>query len=245
MGHPIRFPKIKILTLMDSNSFQKQKIFLFGGGLHSLSCIDIIEKQETYELAGIIDSEKEVDSYVDEYNIIGRIEDLPDLTKKYQTNAGFISVGDNWVRKKIYDQILEHCPDFKFVNLVHPSAVLGKHVKIGKGVFVGAQAFISPGCRVDDFVLLHQKAHLGLLNHMEKFSSVSVGSLTGGKVSIREFAAITIGVVVADRVNIGRHTVIGSGSLVVRDVPEYVTAYGNPATIVRERKEGDAYLKSG
>jgi sugar O-acyltransferase (sialic acid O-acetyltransferase NeuD family) len=230
---------------MKSSLNQKQRIFLFGGGLHSLSCIDIIEKQETYELAGIIDSEKEIGSHVDDYKIIGSIEDLPDLMEKYQTKAGFISVGDNWVRKKIYNQILKRCPDFTFVNLFHPSAVLGKHIKMGKGVFLGAQSFISSGCRVDDFVLLHQKAHIGLLNHMEKFSSISVGSLTGGKVTIGEFAAITIGVVVADRVRIGRHSVVGSGSLVVRDVPEYVTAYGNPATIVRERKEGDAYLKSG
>jgi len=245
MDHLIRFPVIKNLILMTSSLYQKQRIFLFGGGLHSLSCIDIIEKQKAYQLAGIIDSEKEIGSRVDDYNIIGRIEDLPDLTKKYQTKAGFISVGDNRVRKKIYDQILERCPDFKFVNLFHPSAVLGKHVNLGQGVFVGAQAFISSGCRVDDFVLLHQKAHIGLLNHMEKFSSISLGSLTGGLVSIGEFAAITIGVVVADRVSIGRHTVIGSGSLVLKNVPEYVTAYGNPATIIRERKEGDAYLKSG
>ncbi|HMB41493.1 MAG TPA: hypothetical protein VKM37_05905 [Balneolaceae bacterium] len=84
-----------------------------------------------------------------------------------------------------------------------------------------------------------------MLNHAEKFSSISIGSLTGGKVTVGEFSAVTIGVIISDRVSIGRHSVIGSGSLVVRDVPEYVTAYGNPATIVRERNEGDTYLKSG
>lgn len=245
MDHRIRLLRIKTLIILKSKLSQKKRIFLFGGGLHSLSCIDIIEKQEKFELAGIIDSEKEIGSQIDEYKIIGRIEDLPELLNIYQVKAGFISVGDNWVRKKIYEQILWCCPDFKFVNLIHPSAVLGKHVKIGKGVFVGAQAFISSDCRVDDFVLLHQKAHIGLLNHAKNFSSISLGSLTGGRVSIGEFTAVTIGVVVADRVSIGQHTVIGAGSLVVRDVPGYVTAYGNPVTIVRKRKEGDTYLKSG
>lgn len=230
---------------MNSNSDQKKRIFLFGGGLHCRSCIDVMEKQDTYELAGIIDSEKKIGSFVDDYKIIGRMEDLPSLIKKYQTSAGFISVGDNWVRKKIYDQIQDCCPHIEFINLIHPSAVFGKNIQFGKGIFIGAQAFISSDSRIDDFVLLHQKAHIGLLNDAARFSSISVGSLTGGKVSIGEFSAITMGVTVADRVNIGRHTVVGSGSLVVKDLRGNVTAYGIPATTVRERKEGDSYLKSG
>ena len=32
-----------------------KKLYLFGGGGHSLSCIDVIEKQKKFKIKGIID----------------------------------------------------------------------------------------------------------------------------------------------------------------------------------------------
>ena len=53
----------------------------------------------------------------------------------------------------------------------------------------------------------------------------------------------TLGVTILDRVEIGQNTVVGSGALVVKSLPDNVLAYGNPAKIIRERKEGEKFLK--
>ena len=42
--------------------------------------------------------------------------------------------------------------------------------------------------------------------------------------------------------NIGEHTVVGAGAVVVQDVPSCKLAYGVPAEIVRDRQKGDKYL---
>jgi maltose O-acetyltransferase len=47
-----------------------------------------------------------------------------------------------------------------------------------------------------------------------------------------------------DRLSIGENTVVGSGSLVTRDLPDNVLASGNPARVVRTRKPGEKFLKS-
>jgi sugar O-acyltransferase (sialic acid O-acetyltransferase NeuD family) len=221
-----------------------QKIFLFGAGLHGQTCIDAIEKQEKYEVVGIIDSKKEIGSFVDGYEVIGRIDDLPNLMAKFNVNRGFISIGTNWIRMKVANEIYKKALDFEFVSVIHPSAIFGKNVVLGEGVFIGAQVFISSSCNIGDFCLIHQKSHLGLHNFMNNFSSISIGSITGGKVSIGECSAITVHATINDRLNIGRHSVIGSGSLVVNDIPDYVLAYGHPAKIIRSREENETYLKS-
>jgi acetyltransferase-like isoleucine patch superfamily enzyme len=40
-------------------------------------------------------------------------------------------------------------------------------------------------------------------------------------------------------VTIGDDTVVGAGSVVTRDLPAGVVAYGNPARVAREIGEGD------
>ena len=220
-------------------------IFLFGGGLHGQSCIDAIEKQGKFELVGIIDSLKEIGSFVDGYEILGRMEDLPRLAREYNVKAGIIGIGDNWSRKMVADEVYNLMPGFNFVNVIHPTAVFGKNVTMGKGIFIGAQVYVSSSCILGDFSFLHNKSHLGLHNHIGEYTSVSGGSLLGGKVTVGAFSAVTLMVTVHDRTTIGEHSVIGSCSLVTGHIPDHVVAYGQPAKVIRSRQEGEPYLRSG
>jgi len=43
-------------------------------------------------------------------------------------------------------------------------------------------------------------------------------------------------VYVGKGVTIGRGSVIGAGAVVVRDIPEYKVAVGNPARVVKDRE---------
>lgn len=235
---------MKAKSLMTQPKLVK-KIFLFGGGLHSQTCIDAIEQQGKYQLVGIIDSIKEKGTFVDGYKVLGRLDDLSDLIKEYDTHSGFIGIGTNWVRKKLSKEINKLVPTFEFVNIIHPTATFGKNVLLGKGILIGALTFISSSCIIGNFCLLHQKSHLGLHNHIGDYASVSLGSIIGGKVKIGMCSAITIGVVIHDRINIGSNSVIGSGSLVLKDIPDNVVCYGQPAKIIRNRKENEPYLRSG
>lgn len=36
--------------------------------------------------------------------------------------------------------------------------------------------------------------------------------------------------------NIGQRSIIGAGSVVVKDIPEYSVAVGNPARVIKSRK---------
>lgn len=220
------------------------KIFLFGGGMHGHTCIDVIEKQGKYEIIGIIDSQKTIGTFINGYQIIGRMEDLPKLITKYNIKKGFIAIGDNWVRNILSREIYSYDPDFEFINAIHPTAVFGKNIRLGKGILIGAQTFISSSCVIGNFCLIHHKVLLGLHNQLGNYSSISLGSLTGGKVTIGENSAITICATIQDRLNIGSNSVIGSGSLVLNDLPDNVVAYGRPAKCIRSRCVEDPYLQS-
>jgi lipopolysaccharide O-acetyltransferase len=61
------------------------------------------------------------------------------------------------------------------------------------------------------------------------------GLARGGKVRIRDGAWLGANVVVLQGVTIGRNAVVGANSVVTSDIPDFATAAGNPARVIRER----------
>jgi sugar O-acyltransferase (sialic acid O-acetyltransferase NeuD family) len=221
----------------------KERIVLIGGGNQSQYCIDIIERAGRYEIVGIIDSIKEIGEIVYNYPVIGRQKDIARLADLHHFSSGIITIGDNGSRCKVYNDIMDVYPTFKFVNAIHPSVIIGNNVRIGNGVVAMAGVIFNPGATIGNFTFFATGAQIDHDCTIGMFASISAGSILGGHVKIGEFSAVTLGVTIFDRVTIGPNTVIGSGSLVTKDIEGNVLAYGNPAKVIRSRQFGERFLK--
>tara|TARA_Y100000385_G_scaffold289222_1_gene357994 strand:+ start:363 stop:1028 length:666 start_codon:yes stop_codon:yes gene_type:complete len=220
-----------------------KNIVLIGGGNQAHYTIDIINKEGKYNIIGIIDSIHDIGSNRFGYKILGRQEDIAKLKEQYNFEGGIISIGDNWIRYYVSSQIKKQLPDFKFINAIHPSVVIGDNVELGVGIVMMAGCIINPKSKIGDFTFFATGAQVDHDCNIKNYSSISAGSITGGYVTLGEFSAITLGVTVVDRLKIGKNTVIGAGSLVIKDIPDNVLAYGNPCKVIRIRKEGEKFLK--
>ncbi len=221
----------------------KKNIVLFGGGLHANVCIDIIEKVGCYNIIGTIDSKADIGTLLFGYMVIGRQEDIIKLQKDYEIDGGLITIGDNYARESVKNIIDSLIPNFTFINAIHPSVSIGRNVVLGIGIVMMANVVVNPDSIVKDFCILSTGAQLEHNSYMGDFALLSAGSITGGKVKIGKYSAITLGVTIMDRLTIGENTVVGSNSLVTKDLPDNVLAYGNPAKIIRKRAPGEKFLK--
>jgi sugar O-acyltransferase (sialic acid O-acetyltransferase NeuD family) len=220
-----------------------KNVVIIGGGNQAHYTIDIIEKEGKYNIVGIIDSLHEVGSDRFGYKILGRQEDIAKIIIKYQIQGGLITIGDNWVRYIISNQILNLVPDFEFINAIHPSVIIGNNVKLGCGITAMAGVIFNPKSKIGDFTFFATGAQIEHDCIISDFASVSAGSVMGGYVKLGKFSALTLGVTVLDRLEIGENTVVGAGSLVLKSLPSNVLAYGNPASIIRNRNIGEKFLK--
>jgi len=220
-----------------------ENIVLFGGGNQAHYTIDIIEKEGKYNIVGIIDSIHEVGSDRFGYKVLGRQENLKDLILEHNIYGGIISIGDNGSRYIVYQQIIQLIPNFKFVNAIHPSVVIGNTTELGFGIVAMAGCIFNPKAKIGNFTFFATGAQVEHDNIIGDFASISAGSITGGYVTLGKFSAITLGVTVLDRISIGENTVVGAGSLVLKPLPDNVLAYGNPAKIIRNRKQFEKFLK--
>ena len=106
-----------------------------------------------------------------------------------------------------------------------------------------AGCIINPKTTIGDFTFFATGAQIDHDCTIEDYASISAGSVLGGYVIVKEYAAITLGVTIIDRLTIGFNTVIGSGSLVTKSFPNNVLAYGSPAKVMKNRKQGEKFLK--
>ena len=129
-------------------------------------------------------------------------------------------------------------------NIIGDDCALGSFseiafdVKMGDNVKIHSNCFIFEGTMIEDDVKLNPGVFV--LNTKFPFRPGHKPEIE--PVIIRKGARITARVTLMPGVVIGKYALIGAGSLVTKDVPEYAVAYGHPATIkgdIRDIKDKD------
>ncbi len=219
-----------------------KNILIFGASGHGKVIIDIVEKENIYNISGLIDDNKNLPVDFSGYKILGVTDETLHIIKKYNIYGGIVAIGDNWIRSLVVRKIRDISPDFVFVNAIHPSARIARNVTTGKGCVVMAGAVINSDTRTGDFCIINTGSSVDHDNIIEDYASIAPGVTTGGNVKIGSFSAVSLGASIIHGVTVGEHTVVGAGSTVLKNIPSYVVAYGTPAQVVRERQAGEKYL---
>ena len=219
-----------------------KNIIIFGASGHGGVVLDCVEKEGKYNVIGFLDSFKKRGGKHCGYEILGNESNLPYIMDKYNVSGGIVAIGDNWVRKVLVERILEIAPDFVFVSTIHPKATIGRSVEIGKGVVIMPGVILNSNSYVGDFCILNTSSSLDHDGTMCQYSSLAPRVCVGGNFSLGQFSAICLGAHIIENISIGEHTVVGAGSLVIRDIKDHVLSYGSPAQVIRQRLEGEPYL---
>jgi sugar O-acyltransferase (sialic acid O-acetyltransferase NeuD family) len=218
-------------------------IVLIGGGTQLSYSVDIIEKQNLHNIVGVIDSNKNIGDVLFGYRVIGRQEEIVKLSNEYNIEGCVITIGDNWSRKIIFDQISELSPALEWPNVIHPSVIVAKHVVFGQGILIMAGVIVNSGSYLGNFTNYFTNCNVEHDCFIDDFASISAGVVLGGKVRVGKYSAIALNATVFDRLSIGENSVVGAASLITKDVPDNVLIYGNPGRIIRSRVSGEKFLK--
>ncbi|OEK08546.1 transferase [Flavivirga aquatica] len=219
-----------------------KNILIIGASGHSKMIIDIIKKNDKYNIVGLIDSFKTIGQQVYGYEIIGNEKDIPNLTEKHNIIGAVIGIGDNWTRKQLKESIQIKNPNLFFPAIVHPSAILADDISIPNGTVIMPGAIINANSKIGEFCIINSNSSLGHDSKMDDFSSLASGVTIGGNVKIGFCTAISLGASVIQNINIGRHTLIGAGALVIKDIEDYKKALGVPINKIKNRSSNEKYL---
>jgi sugar O-acyltransferase (sialic acid O-acetyltransferase NeuD family) len=126
-------------------------------------------------------------------------------------------------------------PDMsKFINIIHIGLDISKTSSIGIGALINSKVSIAAHTTIGDFVSINRHVSIGHHTHIGDYCSINPGTNIAGNVTIGEGTMIGMGTNILHQVKIGKNTIIGAGSVVTKDIPDNVVAYGSPCKVIRD-----------
>jgi len=205
-----------------SNSENRPYIIIGAGG-HASVIADILFKCG-YSVKGFLDDAVAVGTIVLGAKVLGNTDSCMD----HPECLFIIGVGDNNTRKRI---ALSY--PLEYGAAIHPSAVIGRQVGIGRGTVVMAGCVVNPKTAIGEHCIINTGACLDHDNKISDFAHVSPGAVFGGTVFIGSGTHVGIGSCIKNNIVICDDVVIGAGAVVVSDIVEPGTYAGVPARRIK------------
>jgi sugar O-acyltransferase (sialic acid O-acetyltransferase NeuD family) len=190
----------------------KLQIILIGAGGHCRSCIDVIEQEGRFTVAGVIDRPDSGAASVLGYPVLGEDADLPGLRKQYA--FALVAVGQlksASVRIQLFERLKSI--GFELPVILSPRAYVSKHAQVGAGTIVMHDALINAGASVGENCIINSKA---LIEHDATVGShchISTGAIVNGGVSVGSGTFFGSNAVSVHGVSIPEGSFIPAGSL--------------------------------
>lgn len=136
--------------------------------------------------------------------------------------------------------------------VIGDNSIIGKNVYIDYGVKIGNCVKIQNNCSIYHGIEIEDGVFIGphvILTNDRQPRAINLdgtlkreGEWESGVLKICYGASIGAGSVILPNITIGKFAMVGAGSVVTKDVPEYTLVYGNPAVIHGKVNESGAII---
>ena len=189
------------------------KILLIGGGGHCKSVIDVIEQENRFQVAGIIEQPETSDRNILGYKVIGCDDDLPELVRNYKfalITVGQIKSPD--LRIKLFEKA-KHA-GFILPIIISPRAYVSRFSDVEEGTvimhdsIVNADAKIGKNCIINTRALIEHDSVIGDNCH------ISTGAIINGGVKVENNCFVGSSAVTKEYVLIKENSFVKAGEIV-------------------------------
>ena len=213
-----------------------KSLIIIGSGSSTIEIIDIVNdinkfKKEKIKILGILDDSKKVQKKkINDIRVIGFVKDID----KFKNNYFFLSIL-SYKNRFIRDKIIKRLSKLKirFINIIHPNAIIGRNSKLGKGCLVYNNSNIFSNAEVGDFTTISPNASVAPKAKVEKNCFIGHGVVISSGSLVKKNSYIGYKSSVIENVKLNEGSRVMPYSMVNKTVNQKKTImFGAPAKII-------------
>lgn len=211
---------MKDIVIIGAGDFGKEVAWLID---------DINSAKAIYNILGYVDDNENLHGcYINGYKVIGNSDYLNKIAEQNELHS-VISIQNGDVKKLLASKI----SNVKWETIIHPSVIMSKYVKVGKGTIVTAGNIVSTNVVIGDHCLLNLACTIGHDCIIEDYVCIMPGCNFSGYTLLKEGCWIGTGVKIIPKKTIESGSIIGAGAVVIKDIIEPGTYAGVPARKIK------------
>lgn len=204
-------------------------LWILGGGGHAKSVIDAARSSGQFDVIGVLDDSFQAGNrLVSGVPVVGPIDE--DSVQRFQIRHAVIAIGDNRHRANVAERFANMV---SWATVVHKATYIAPNSQLGEGTVICAGAVVQPEATIGAHAIANTSCTIGHDCVVGDFAHIAPGTNLGGGSVIQRGAFVGIGARVIPLRSIGAWSIIGAGSVVIKDIPDGVTAIGIPTHIAK------------
>ena len=196
--------------------------------------------QDRFNIAGYFDNNPHIARAYRGIPCLGNREMFLDWVRQFdgrEKPAFIVSIGPGYgqVRQDIHTEL--ESLGLHPIKAIHRTAFVAENARLGEGTQVYANAAVCVDAEIGRACIINTAASVDHECVLEDGASVGPGARLAGLVQVGKNADIYTGAVILPRIRIGAGAIVGAGAVVLKDVPDFAVVAGNPARIIKDRRE--------
>jgi sugar O-acyltransferase (sialic acid O-acetyltransferase NeuD family) len=204
-----------------------KNIIIIGTGAVAAELTSYIESNSSYLadefiLKGYIDYSENIEKYWLYYNLKMPVLGDIDTYSIIEDDCFVMGISDISYRNKLINILKSR--GGKFINLIHPTAIVADTVTIGEGNIINPYCIIGPKVRIGNFNLFTSQSvvsHDSVIGNNNFFAT----SLLCGHVKVENNNYFGIRSTVIPEINIGNCNIIQAGMIVDKNIKDNTTVF--------------------
>lgn len=212
-----------------------QDIYIIGAGGFGREVQWLIERinavDPVWNIRGYIDDNQT--GIINNHPVVGTVDSFLHAREDDPRKVAVVcAIGSSKVRKTVLDRFAFY-DWIDFPNLIDPSVLMSDRISMGRGNIICAGNILTVNITLGDFNIINLDCTVGHDVVMKDYVTLYPSANISGATILENCVEIGTGAHIIQGLSVGSGSIIGAGSVVIRDIPSCCTAVGNPCKVIK------------